>query len=157
MTLTSRVFSLLLPRYSALVVCGMLSGFVRATVGAATFTLVRLPGGLRVVGGGGWVGAGGADVCCCQPTRSLQSCSRAEVEVMMLPPTSLHSPGNHQPPPLPPSSGGDYYDVDVVDPLSELFFSLCVQSAKSGRVLPSSLLHPTHMHTHLFFFFLKQH
>lgn len=106
--------------------------------------------------GGGW-GCGGADVCCCQPTRSLPSCSQAEVEVMMLPPApSLHSPSNHHPPPLPPSSGGgDYYDVDVVDPLSELFFSLCVPSAKSGRVLPSSLFHPTHMHTHFFSFLFK--
>lgn len=71
--------------------CGMLSGLVRATVGAATFTLVRLPGGLRVGGGGGG-GEGGADVRCCQPTRSLQSCSRAEVEVMMLPPATNGSP-----------------------------------------------------------------
>lgn len=56
--LTSRVFSLLSPCCSVLEVCGMLSGLVRATVGAATFTLVRLPGGLRVVGGGGVVGFG---------------------------------------------------------------------------------------------------
>lgn len=73
------------------------------------------------------------------------------------PPSCSLPPLTQQPspptPPLPPSSeGGDYYDVDVVDPLSELFFSLCVPSAKSGRVLPSSLFHPTHMHTHFFSF-----
>lgn len=162
--LTSRVFWLLSPRCSALRVCGMLSGLVGATVGAATFTLVRLPGGLRVVGGGGQGGGGGADVFCCQPTRSPQSCSRAEVEVMMLhphhpTPPSFTLPATISPPPLPPTSGGgDYYDVDVVDPLSQLFFSFCVWSAKSGKGCcppPSSILPPTHMHTPFFFFFFK--
>lgn len=58
---------------------------------------------------GGYTGAArGADVYCCQPTRSLQS-TRAEVEVMMLPPS-----------PPPP------YDVAVDDSLPSVLFSISV-------------------------------
>ncbi len=73
--------------------CGtwMLSGLVRATVGAATFTLASV---WPPEAWGGYTGAvRGADVYSCQPTRSLQS-AQPEVEVMMLtpPPPPLTHP-----------------------------------------------------------------
>lgn len=59
---------------------------------------------------------------------------------------------------LPPLGEVIIMMLMLLIPSHSCFLSLCVRSAKSGRVLPSSLLHPTHMHTHFFSpFFLMQH